>query len=128
MSSDNGVTLGYAAIVVAAIFFGSNYVPVKKYPTGPDGMYFQWMLCTGILIVGFFTLPLQSDFPVLAPSGFLGGGLWATGNLMVVPIINRVGLAIGILLYCEKKIFFCFFFFITNCNIIFFFRAKKLLH
>jgi len=33
---------GYAGAAVAVVFFGSNYVPVKKYPTG-DGMIFQWV-------------------------------------------------------------------------------------
>ena len=33
---------GYVGAAIAVVFFGSNYVPVKKFPTG-DGMVFQWV-------------------------------------------------------------------------------------
>jgi len=33
---------GWVSTVVATIFFGSNYVVVKKFPVG-DGIAFQWV-------------------------------------------------------------------------------------
>lgn len=36
-TSDHHVYLGYIGALVAVVFFGSNFVPVKKYETG-DGM------------------------------------------------------------------------------------------
>jgi Transmembrane family, TMEM144 of transporters len=35
-------TFGYIGAAVAVLFFGSNYVVAKKYPTG-DGLAFQWV-------------------------------------------------------------------------------------
>jgi glucose uptake protein GlcU len=90
---------GFLAVAVAIVFYGSNYVPTKKFPVGPDGLYFQWCLCTGILVVGLLSMPLQSSFPVVVPAAMLGGALWATGNLLVIPVLNRIGLGIGLLLW-----------------------------
>ena len=95
----SGALEGYLAILVAAVFFGSSYVPVKHFPTGPDGLFFQWMLCVGVLIIGAATAPFQSSFPILPREGFLGGGLWAVGNLLTVPTVSRIGLAKGFLMW-----------------------------
>jgi hypothetical protein len=43
--------LGFAACAVAVFCFGSNYLPVKKFRTG-DGMFFQWVMCMAIWIMG----------------------------------------------------------------------------
>ncbi len=42
---------GYAAVAVAVFFFGSNFVPVKKYDTG-DGMFYQWLMASAIFLWG----------------------------------------------------------------------------
>ena len=42
--ADVNLYIGYAAIATASLFFGSNFVPVKKFETG-DGVFFQWILC-----------------------------------------------------------------------------------
>jgi len=36
--------VGYIALGVAAVCFGSCFVPVKKFETG-DGLFFQWVFC-----------------------------------------------------------------------------------
>lgn len=112
--------------VIAILGFGSNMVPVKRFETG-DGMFYQWVMCTGIFIYGvllqiiLFAHPLGTTltdraggispadihaaakpdaFSVkLYPSVFLGGALWATGNMMAVPVINAIGLGMGLLLW-----------------------------
>uniref|UniRef100_A0A7S2GGV1 EamA domain-containing protein n=1 Tax=Haptolina brevifila TaxID=156173 RepID=A0A7S2GGV1_9EUKA len=43
--------LGWIEVLIATVFFGSNFVPVKRYETH-DGMYFQWIMCSAIFIVG----------------------------------------------------------------------------
>lgn len=43
-------TIGYIGIVFAVLFFGSNFIPIKKYETG-DGMMFQFVVCTGITFI-----------------------------------------------------------------------------
>jgi len=112
--------------VIAILGFGSNMVPVKRFETG-DGMFYQWVMCAGIFIYGvllqiiLFAHPLGTTltdraggispadihaaakpdaFSVkLYPSVFLGGALWATGNMMAVPVINAIGLGMGLLLW-----------------------------
>ena len=42
----NNSVLGYIGVAVAVIFFGSNFIPIKKYETG-DGMFFQFVVCMG---------------------------------------------------------------------------------
>lgn len=42
---------GWVAVVTAGLFFGSSFVPAKKYDSG-NGLFFQWLMCTGIFVVG----------------------------------------------------------------------------
>ena len=39
--------IGFLGIGTAVLFFGSNFIPIKKYETG-DGMFFQFVVCMGI--------------------------------------------------------------------------------
>ena len=108
--------IGYAAVLVAALGFGSNFVPVKRYETG-DGMFFQWLMCAAVWLWGFglqlvlFAAPTASDHVPSAdtsveenatnsyadghaikffPLATLGGALWATGNILAVPTIQAL--------------------------------------
>jgi len=123
------IGIGYAAVLVATLFFGSNFVPVKRYETH-DGMYYQWVMCaaiwlTGLLIQLFlFVMPPDVDGSWIAsangtrvwnasattgrpdaysvkfmPMSALGGVLWATGNTLSVPVINSIGLSLGLLIW-----------------------------
>ncbi len=85
--------VGYIGIIVSVLFLGSNYLPIKKYPTG-DGMFFQLLLTTGIWIVGF-VVNWSRDFPKFYPLPMLGGFLWTTGNLNTVPVMNTIGIGLG---------------------------------
>ncbi|ELT94008.1 hypothetical protein CAPTEDRAFT_3325 [Capitella teleta] len=88
---------GFIAAAVAVILFGSNFVPVKKFETG-DGMFFQWVLCLSIWTVGLVIQCIR-NFPPFYPLAMLGGFLWSTGNITVVPIIKTIGLGKGILVW-----------------------------
>jgi len=78
----------------------------KKYKTG-DGMFFQWTLASGIFLMGVFMYlfqcsqggsgPSGAGCPAFQPFSMLGGALWATGNIMTVPIIKTLGLSMGML-------------------------------
>ncbi|ELR13173.1 transmembrane protein 144 family protein [Acanthamoeba castellanii str. Neff] len=89
--------MGYVAAAVAVFCFGSNLVPVKKFETG-DGMFFQWILCTGIWLTGLVVNGIQG-WPTFEPIAMIGGVLWCTGNLLTVPIIKMIGLGLGLLLW-----------------------------
>jgi len=95
------LVIGFVCCAIAAFFFGTNFLPVKKYPTG-DGMQFQWMMGVGIwvvgLIVGIISKYINSD-PVFPPIALIGGVLWTTGNMLCAPIINLIGMGLGLLIW-----------------------------
>ena len=97
--------LGLAMAGMAIVLFGSNFVVTKKYPTG-DGMFFQWVMCAGIFVVGFIVsgtpavlIGFTARTVMMAyvrlqlwmirgptshawePWACLGGVLWCTGEL-----------------------------------------------
>ena len=126
MAAPAGV--GYLAVAIAVLFFGSNFVPVKRYDTG-DGMFFQWVMASAIFAWGcllqfyLFISPQGDDHvppahangtiydvPVVdgrtdpyavkfIPYAVLGGALWATGNTLAVPVINLIGLGLALLIW-----------------------------
>ena len=61
-----GDAFGYVAIILVGFFFGSNYVPAKKVPTG-DGMAFQWFMCVGIFFWTLLMAFLGGFVPVVDP-------------------------------------------------------------
>ncbi|XP_072352386.1 transmembrane protein 144-like isoform X1 [Scyliorhinus torazame] len=88
---------GFVATAIAVICFGSNFVPVKKIDTG-DGLFFQWIFCTAIWVVSLVVHLIQ-QCPQFWPLTMLGGFLWATGNITVIPILKTVGLGMGVLIW-----------------------------
>ncbi|KAK6009308.1 hypothetical protein OSTOST_25788 [Ostertagia ostertagi] len=103
LHSENGVTtrfsltVGLAACGVSSFFFGSMFVPVRKYDPG-DGMFVQWVMSCAILIVGFIVFCVMG-FPGFFPLAMLGGMFWTIGNATAVPIITRIGMAVGMLIW-----------------------------
>lgn len=72
-------------------------MPTKKYPTG-DGMSFVWVFASGVMCVGFISIFINGE-AVFVPTGILGGSLWALGNLCVIPIVQSIGLGLGMLIW-----------------------------
>jgi len=103
----NSTMLGYLGAIISSIFFGSNYVPVKNYPTG-DGMSFVWVFSSGVLIVGLLSIFVVGK-AVFIYTGLIGGSLWALGNLCVVPIVKLIGLGIGLLVWGSTSLITGFF-------------------
>jgi hypothetical protein len=113
--------VGFIAVAISSLFWGSNFVPVKEFPTG-DGVYFQWVypisfqylipqvMCCGIYFVGLIVngiraFPKYEAFSMIGTDFFFfclcfkGGFLWCTGNILTVPIVRLIGLGIGLLLW-----------------------------
>jgi hypothetical protein len=92
---------GFLFAGFSVLAFGSSYIPVKAFDTG-DGMFFQWVMGASIFMVGLvvnlirygMTYPTVEPFQPLA---MLGGFLWATGNITVVPIMGMIGIGLGML-------------------------------
>jgi hypothetical protein len=74
LDEPNQKILGFLALSVSILFFGSNYLPVKQYETG-DGMFFQLILTTGIWTGGFVAFAIK-NFPTFYALPMLGGFLW----------------------------------------------------
>jgi len=102
MTGDFG--LGMACCCIAAVGFGSNYLPVKKVDCG-DGFFFAAMMAIGIGIVGiavnYSELTAGPFFhsPRFEPYAMIGGAAWMLGNLMTPTIIRLVGLGIGLTIW-----------------------------
>ncbi|NXX84984.1 TM144 protein, partial [Urocolius indicus] len=98
-SNGTDLTIGFTSSAVAVFLFGTNFVPVKKFDTG-DGMFFQWILCASIWIVSL-VVNLMQNCPRFWPLAMVGGFVWATGNVTVVPIVKTIGLALGLLIWAS---------------------------
>lgn len=99
-TSDNSTLpkyVGFISAGVAVFLYGSNFAPVKKFETG-DGMFFQWILCGGALLVGIIVQVIRGTnhfYPLV----MLGGLIWETGNICVVPIIKTIGMGLGLCIW-----------------------------
>ncbi|KAJ1373197.1 hypothetical protein KIN20_035545 [Parelaphostrongylus tenuis] len=91
------ITIGLCACAVSAVFFGSMFVPIRKYDP-KDGMFTQWVTSTAILVIGFIVLCLE-DFPDFYPLAMLGGAFWTIGNAAAVPTMSFLGMALGMLIW-----------------------------
>jgi glucose uptake protein GlcU len=95
---------GLLQLFTAVILFGSMFVPIKKYNAG-DGFFAQWIMSIAILLVGFCVFAYQS-FTTFYPIAMLGGVFWCLGNMMAIPIIKRLGMALGILIWNSTNCMF----------------------
>ncbi|XP_023847686.1 transmembrane protein 144 [Salvelinus sp. IW2-2015] len=101
-SNTTEMAYGFVANTIAVILYGSNFVPVKRIETG-DGMFFQWVSCASILVVSMIgDLILKS--PKFYPLAMLGGAVWATGSLTVVPIVKAIGLGLGVCIWGSSSL------------------------
>eukprot|EP00727_Mastigamoeba_balamuthi_P012264 m51a1_g7660 hypothetical protein (380) ;mRNA; f:417280-418833 len=93
---------GFLGAAVSIVCFGTNFIPVKKFHTG-DGVFFQWVMCMAIWCVGLGVY-VYRGFPKFEPLAMLGGFLWCSGNVMAVPVIEMIGLGLGMALWCSSNL------------------------
>jgi hypothetical protein len=90
-------------------------------------MFFQWIMCSGIWVIGLITVgfedtrqvyPSESPFAPSAkqlsswlsfffcflfffcfPAAMLGGMMWCIGNVMCIQVIKMIGLSIGLMIW-----------------------------
>lgn len=70
-------------------------MPIRKFK---DGMIIQFLMCTAIFGVGL-AVNLYRGSPQFQPFAMIGGLLWAIGNLTAIPIIDSIGLGLGVLIW-----------------------------
>ncbi|CAD6185858.1 unnamed protein product [Caenorhabditis auriculariae] len=89
--------IGLIACAVSSLFFGSVYVPIKKFESG-DGLFVQWVMSAAIWLVGLAVYAMEG-FPKFEPLAMIGGMLWTLGNSTAVPIMNTIGIGMGMLIW-----------------------------
>jgi glucose uptake protein GlcU len=92
-----GVVVGYVAVAIAVVGFGSNFIPLKSVAIG-DGFLFQFFLCCAIFATALPVLIYQ-NFPQFHGFAVLGGMLWCTGNLFTQAAVKLIGLGLGMLIW-----------------------------
>jgi len=111
LGGEDGGSYGAAwiCLIASGIFWGCMYVPARKVDTF-DGSVFQWymsgaILFTGVLIhmcLGPTTVPFSDGYRTAFPiywEGIIGGLLWSTSNIFVIPSLKLLGLGVGFTLY-----------------------------
>jgi len=86
---------GIILALIAAVLFGSSFVPLKL--TGMSGEQFFFQMSTGIMITSTFIFILKIDIPknLQITNGFLTGLLWAIANLFGIYANILLGLSRG---------------------------------
>ncbi|KAL3320192.1 hypothetical protein Ciccas_001130 [Cichlidogyrus casuarinus] len=95
--SSSNMLQGALGILTAAVLYGICFAPVRGQDTG-DGMFFQWLMCSAIGVVGIVTQIVVGS-QQFYPLGLLGGAFWATGNICTVPVFRTIGMSLGILIW-----------------------------
>jgi len=75
-----------------------------KLINSKDGLFFQWMMCLGIFgasLVGAVFEGMAS-FSMHWPSA-IGGAIWATGVVLVVPTLELIGIGLGTLVWASSE-------------------------
>ena len=98
----NDQIIGWIATVVAAVAFGSVYVPLKPYDLG-DGMFVQWVQSSALLACGAVVFVVR-QCPPFHPLAVLSGVVYTCGNVFIVPIVNRIGLTLTTLIVGSVQI------------------------
>jgi hypothetical protein len=97
------IWIGYISVLVAVLFFGSNFVPAAKYPIG-DGLSFQFFLCCGIWITGV-VIDVAVGNPPFFSLVMIGGVVWSTANIIFVYVIPINGMGLSMLLGSASNLF-----------------------
>jgi len=90
-------SIGYIAVVVAVVCFGSNFVPIKNIKIG-DGVFFQFCMCCAVFMTSIPVLLIQG-FPPVHGMAILGGFLWCTGNMLCPLAIRFIGMGMSLILW-----------------------------
>jgi uncharacterized membrane protein len=65
------VVVGYIIMIIATVFWGTFYLPVKHYELG-DGIFFQFIMCIGAWLTGVLINVIR-EFPKFYAEGVFAG-------------------------------------------------------
>ncbi|CAI2300689.1 unnamed protein product [Caenorhabditis sp. 36 PRJEB53466] len=89
--------VGVLACLTATFTLGSVFAPIKRFPAS-DGFMVQFFMSLGGFCVSL-AIHAVLGFPPIYPLAMLGGALWCTANSFAFLIMNRLGLAVPILVW-----------------------------
>ncbi|KAK6730222.1 hypothetical protein RB195_006966 [Necator americanus] len=89
--------VGLLAAVIASVLFGTVFVPIKRVNAG-DGFAAQMFMCIGAFMVST-AVHAFLHFPAFHGFAMFGGVLWCTANAFAIQIMNRLGMALSILVW-----------------------------
>ncbi|KHJ80085.1 hypothetical protein OESDEN_14791 [Oesophagostomum dentatum] len=89
--------IGLLAAVMASLLFGTVFVPIKKVATG-DGFASQLFMCIGAFL-GSALVNSFLGFPPVYGFAMIGGAAWCLANAFAIQIMNRLGMALAILVW-----------------------------
>lgn len=84
--------LGVVLAVLAALFFGTYFVPLKK-TKGVDASHYQFFVGVAALVIGIIAVAVFGIGFQINVLGIVTGIVWATANLLVVHALRYVGLS-----------------------------------
>ncbi len=99
--------LGIIGALIAAIGWGSYFVPLKKLGKEVDIYVFQFIMCSGILLSSL-VFSLFFGYEIIYPA-IISGFVWAIGNILSAFAVKRAGLAIAPPIWMGTGIFVSFF-------------------
>lgn len=86
--------IGFLAAGVAALCWGSQFVPMKKLKN-PNPYHYHVFMSIGIFVTSL-TIALAVNASIYPNSfGLLSGLFWGLGNVLMITALNRLGLAKG---------------------------------
>uniref|UniRef100_A0A1I8AC73 Transmembrane protein 144 n=1 Tax=Steinernema glaseri TaxID=37863 RepID=A0A1I8AC73_9BILA len=94
---DKDVLIGLGGCAIASLAFGSMYVPMK-HQKSKNPFFLQWLISVGIILIGYVIQAVEG-FPPFYPFAMVGGFFWTVASLCSLPVIERVGMAVGMLLW-----------------------------
>ena len=95
--STDSEAVGFIMTAVAVLGFATNFIPYKFVDTG-DGFFAQWVMSAAVFLTSI-PIHLLRGSPKFFPLTLIGGAIWAIGNCCAGPIINTLGLAVGLLIW-----------------------------
>ncbi|CAD5228489.1 unnamed protein product [Bursaphelenchus xylophilus] len=94
---DTEFLLGITECLVSTALYGSAFVPIKPFFFG-DGVYSLQIRSVAVLVLGICVTCVRGSFHFY-PVVMIGGAFWTIANLIVLPCIGELGLAVTVLLY-----------------------------
>lgn len=95
--TNNNEIATYFISIIPVICFGSTNLPIKKFDCG-NGIFYNWVIACTLLISGVIVHIIRG-LPPLFILPALGGLIGVSGQQLIPPIIQLLGIGMGVLTY-----------------------------